>query len=164
MCLSVGFINPGSLADRLPNKGLAQADNAQIMGQPKYQNNRPEGRSNHRPEGLTEEERRPFSNSSPPLRPERSLRSPTHLWTASLTGRPGQSTTSDSDPTSPTGVCKKPCSLLFSDWRNQSQLGPTDRGRPLGEDQETNRASKAGHSSQTAIPRTIPYTPPEQYR
>ena len=39
----VGFINPRSLADRLPNKGLAQADNAQLMGRPKYLNNRPEG-------------------------------------------------------------------------------------------------------------------------
>ena len=30
--LSVGFINPGSLADRLPNKGSAQADNVQLIG------------------------------------------------------------------------------------------------------------------------------------
>ena len=30
------------------------------MGQPKYLNNRLEGRSNHRLEGLAEEERRPF--------------------------------------------------------------------------------------------------------
>ena len=28
----VGFINPGSLADRLPNKGSAQADNTQLLG------------------------------------------------------------------------------------------------------------------------------------
>ena len=56
----VGFINPGSLADRLLNKGLTQADNTQLMGQPKYQNDGPEGRSNHRPEGLAEEERRPL--------------------------------------------------------------------------------------------------------
>ena len=42
----VGFINPGSLMDRLPNKGSAQADNAQLMGRPKYLNNRKEGRSN----------------------------------------------------------------------------------------------------------------------
>ena len=30
------------------------------MGRPKYLNNRPEGRSNHRSEGLTKEERHPF--------------------------------------------------------------------------------------------------------
>ena len=66
----VGFINTGSLADRLPNKGSAQADSEQLMGQPKYPNNRPEGRSNHRPEGLAEEEQRPFVDSGPPLRPE----------------------------------------------------------------------------------------------
>ena len=39
----VGFINPESLVDWFPNKGSAQADNAQLMGRPKYQNNRPEG-------------------------------------------------------------------------------------------------------------------------
>ena len=32
---SVGFINPGSLADRLPRKGSAQADITQLMGRPK---------------------------------------------------------------------------------------------------------------------------------
>ena len=52
----VGFINPGSLADRLPNKGSVQANNAQLMGWPKYLNDRPEGQSNLRPEGLAEEE------------------------------------------------------------------------------------------------------------
>ena len=31
----VGFINPGSLGDRLPRQGLAQADNIQLMGRPK---------------------------------------------------------------------------------------------------------------------------------
>ena len=125
------------------------------MGRPKYLNNRLERRFNHRPEGLAEEERRPLSDSSPPLRPERSLRSPARLRTASPTERPGQSTTSDSDPTSPTGGTQKPCSLLFSDWRNQSRLGPTDRGRLLGKDQETDGESKAGRTSQTSIPGTI---------
>ena len=28
----IGFINPGSLGDRLPNKDSAQADNAQLIG------------------------------------------------------------------------------------------------------------------------------------
>ena len=74
--VGVGFINPGSLMDRLPKKGSAQADNAQLMGRPMILNNRPEGRSNHRPEGLAEEKRRPFFDSGPPLRLEHSLRSP----------------------------------------------------------------------------------------
>ena len=40
-------------------------------------NNRPEGRSSHRPEGLAEEEHRPLVDYfGPPLRPERSLRTP----------------------------------------------------------------------------------------
>ena len=72
--------------DWLPNKGSAQADNTQLMGWPKYLNDRPEGRFNHRPEGLAEEERRPFltpahlsdrsarfglqTTSGRPLRPE----------------------------------------------------------------------------------------------
>ena len=61
---SVGFINPGSLVDRIPYKGSAQQTtlqtNVQLMGRPKCLNDRPEGRSNHRPEGLAEEERRPL--------------------------------------------------------------------------------------------------------
>ena len=35
-------------------------------------------------------------------------------------------------PASPIGDALSPCSLLFSNWRDQSRLGPTDRGRPLG--------------------------------
>ena len=54
---------------------------------------------------------------------------------------------------------QKPCSLLFPNWRNQSRLGPSDRARPLGEDRGTNGESKLGHTSQTMIPGTIPYTP-----
>jgi len=63
-----------------------------------------------------------FSDSGPPLRPERSLRSPARLRTASPIGRPGQSTTSDSDPMSPTGVrqkpahCSSPTSAIRADW------------------------------------------------
>ena len=47
------------------------------MGRPKYLNDRPEGQSNHRPEGLAEEEQhRLVDYFGPPLRPERSLRTP----------------------------------------------------------------------------------------
>ena len=124
-----------SLADRLSNKGSAQADNTQLMGQPKYLNNRPEGRSNHRPEGLPEEERRPFSDSGPPFRPEDSLRSPAHLRTASPTGRLGQSTTSDSNPTSPIEVHKNPahCSsstgAIRADWDQPTGDARSERAR-----------------------------------
>ena len=42
--------------------GLAHsiANNVQLMDRPKYLNDRSEGRSNHRSEGLDEEERRPL--------------------------------------------------------------------------------------------------------
>ena len=50
--------------DQLPNKRLGLVDNiannAQLLGQPKYLDNRPEGRSNLRLEGLAKEERRPL--------------------------------------------------------------------------------------------------------
>ena len=36
------------------------ANNAQLTGRPNYLNDRPEGRSNHRPKGLAKEERRPL--------------------------------------------------------------------------------------------------------
>ena len=35
MCASVRFINLGSLEDRLPRQGLAQAGSTQLMGWPK---------------------------------------------------------------------------------------------------------------------------------
>ena len=53
---------------------------------------------------------------------------------------------------SPTGDTPSPCSPLFSNWRDQSQLGSIDRGRPLGMDQETCRemrgeAHKSNHDT-----------------
>ena len=39
----------------------------QLMGRPKYLNDKPEGRSNHRPEGLAEEEQHLFSDSDAPF-------------------------------------------------------------------------------------------------
>ena len=54
-----------------------------------------------------------------------------------------------------------PCSLLFSDWRDRSRLEPTDRGRPLGKDQEMDGENKVGRTSQIAILGTVPYTPTE---
>ena len=47
---------------------------------------------------------------------------------------------------SPTEDTPNLCLQLFSDWHSRSQLGPTDRGRLLGKDQETDGASKAGRS------------------
>ena len=102
----------------------------------------------------------PAFDSGSPLRPERSLRSPVRLRMASSTGRSSQTPL----PT-PTRVfdrgCAKPCLLLFSDWHDQSRLEPTNRGRLLGKDQETDGESKARRTSQTAIPGTIPCTPVE---
>ena len=120
------------------------ASNAQLVGRPKYLDDRSEGRSNHRPEGLAEEERRPFST-------------PAHLsdWSAHFGLRPTSPTgalTSISSPpldglsdrkawpkhyfrlrpTSPTGDASNPCSLLFFNWRIQSRLGLTDRGPSPG--------------------------------
>ena len=126
------------------------------MGRPKYLNDRPEGRSNHRPEGLAEEERRPLP--TPARHSDRSARF--SLQPAS--GRPlrPEGLAKTLLPT-PTGDAPNPCSLLFSNWRIQGRMGLTDRGRPLGKDQETDRESKAGRTSQTAIPRTVSCTPAE---
>ena len=48
--------------DLLPSKSSAHqttiANDAQLLGRPKYLNDRPEGRSNLRPEGLAKEEQR----------------------------------------------------------------------------------------------------------
>ena len=131
----VGFINQRSLVDRLPNKGSAQADNAQLMGRPQYLDKRPEGRSNHQPKGLAEEERRLFSDSSPPLRPEGSLRSLARLRTASPIGRPGQNTTSNSDPRLRPGVrqtpthSSSPTSAIRADWDQPTGDAHSERTR-----------------------------------
>ena len=103
----------------------------------------------------------PVSDSSPPLRSKRSLRFPALFRTASPTERPGQSTTSDSDPHLQLGDAPNSFSLLFSNWRIQSRLGLTDRGRPLGKDQRADGESKTGCTSQTMIPGTVPCTPVE---
>ena len=63
----VGFINPGSLRDRLPRQGSTRES----------KNNRAKGRSSNRLEGLAQEEQRPLvSYFGPPIRPERSIRAP----------------------------------------------------------------------------------------
>ena len=130
------------------------------MARPKSLNNRAEGRSSHRPEGLGEEKQRPLVDSGPALRPERLLRSPAVsgrslrpevLAKHYLRFRPHVSNRG----------MQRPYSLLFSDWRNQSRLGPTDLGRPPGKDQGTNGESKAERTSQTSIPGTILCTPAE---
>jgi hypothetical protein len=63
-----------------------------------------------------------------------------------------QSTSSDSDWGMP-----RPRSPLFSDWHDQSRLGPTDRGRPLGRDQETcgEKQGKAHTSKHNTMDRTL---------
>ena len=95
---TIGFINPGSLGDRLPCQSLAQADSTQLMGWPKSLNNRPEGQSSHRQEGLAEEEQRPLVDSGPPLRPERSLRTPADFGQPLRPEGLAKSTASDSNP------------------------------------------------------------------
>ena len=82
-----------------------------------------------------------------------------HLRTASPIGRPGPKYYFRLRPRVSDRGAQKPCSPLFSDWHDQSRLGLSDRGRPLGKDQGTNGESKPGRTSQTKIPGTIPYTP-----
>ena len=79
----VGFINPRSLMDRLPNKGSAQQATLQtalkLMGRPKFlkqQTRRVIQSPTERP-GLGGTA--PASDSSAPLRPERLLWSPARL-------------------------------------------------------------------------------------
>jgi len=73
------------------------ANDAQLLGQPKYLNDRPEGQSNLRPEGLAKEEWRPLLTPAHLSDRKVSLRrnnarfsTPARLWTAYPTERPGQ--------------------------------------------------------------------------
>ena len=68
-------------------------NDAQLLGQPKILNDRAEGKSNLRPEGLAEEERRPLPTLSRLSDRKASLRRNNarfRLWHASPTGRPSQ--------------------------------------------------------------------------
>ena len=87
----VGFINSGSLGDRLLRQGSVQES--------KY--NRPEERPSRRPEGLDRKERRPLVDSlGSPLRSEHSLRPPAAYGRPLRSEGLAQSPTSDSDPAS----------------------------------------------------------------
>ena len=148
--------------NRFPNKRLGPADNvandAQLMGRPKNLNNRPEGRCNHRSEGL------PTRSSARFLTPAHRYDQSFHFGLQPTSGRPLRpERLAKAPPLTLTRVsdrgCSNPCSPLFSDWRDQSRLRPTDRGRPLGKGQETDGESKARHTSQNAIQGTVPCTP-----
>ena len=140
----VGFINPGSLGDRLPRQGSAQTDSTQLMGRPKgleQQAERavqsPTGRSGRRGTAPARRLLRPTS-------PTEALASDScRLWTASLIVRPGPKCYFRlRPPRVPDQGSQKPYSPLFSNWRTQGRLEPSDRGRPLGRNQGTNRESK----------------------
>ena len=91
----------------------------------------------------------PASDSGPPLRPEekqRSLLTLARLQTASPTGRPGQSTISDSDPVSSTGVreylahCSSPTGAIRAGWDKLTGDARSERTRE--------RMEKARHGAQ----------------
>ena len=86
------------------------ANDAQLLGRPKYLNNCPEGRSN-------------LSTGRPGQGGTRSLSTPARLSDQ----KAWPNTTSNFEPRPPTGDALNTCSQLFSNWRNQSRLGPTDR-------------------------------------
>jgi len=147
----VGFINSRSLMDRLPNKGSVQHTTLRTTRNSwAIPNTETIGRWDD-----------PISNRKPwPRRNDAHFRlrptSPTGALV--LASSPPADDLSDQKawpkhhfrlrPASPTGDAPNPCSLLSSDWRDQSRLGPTDRGRPLGKDQGTDGESKAAQSSQ----------------
>ena len=122
-------------------------------------NNRPEEQSSHRPEGLTEEERRPLVDYfGPPLRSERSLRTPAASgWPLRSEGLT-QALLPTPTPRLRPGFTETLLTALLRLARPEP-TGPSDRGRPLGRNQGTNGESKSGRTSQTMIPGTIPCTP-----
>ena len=146
----VGFINPGSLGDRLPCQGSAQAGSTQLMGRPKdlkQQAKRavqsPTGRSGQR-------ETSPARRLLRPTSPTGALTSDScRLRTAPPIGRPGPSTTSDSDPASPTGVRRSPA-------HRSSPTGATraDWDQPTGNarlERTRERTEKASQGAQVKL-------------
>ena len=140
----VGFINPGSLGDRLPCPGSAQEGSKQLMGRPKslkQQGGRviqsPTGRSGRR--GTT-----PARQLLRPISPTGALASDSsRLRTASPIGRPGPKRYFRLRLRVSDRGAQKLCSPLFFDWRDQSRLGPSDQERPLGRRQgRTEKASQ----------------------
>ena len=99
------------------------------MGRPKYLNDRPEGRSNHRTEGLAEEERRPLLTSARLSDRKHSLQSLAPLWKASLTGRPGQTLLSTPTRVSDRG-CTKPLLTTLLQLTQSEPIGTNRPGMP----------------------------------
>ena len=103
--------------------------NAQLMDRLKYLNDRLKGRSNLRPEGLAEEEWHMLLTLA--RLSDRSARfdlQPSSGWPLRLEGLAQHHFRLR--PASPTGDAPNPCLQLFSDWRNQSRLGPNRPGTP----------------------------------
>ena len=86
---SVGFINPGSLGDRLPRQGSTQENNMLFMGRPEGLRIRQAGRTARSPTGRSaRKNERPLINLFGPP-PTRALASGTsHLRAVSPIGRP----------------------------------------------------------------------------
>ena len=99
---SVGFINPGSLGDRLPRQGLAQAGSTQLMGWPKSLKT-----TGQKGGPVTDQKVWPRRNSARLSTPAHFSDRSSHFGLQTppdgLSDRKAwQSTTSDSDPMSPT--------------------------------------------------------------
>ena len=145
----VGFIKPGSLGDRLPRQGLAQADSTQLMGRPRNLKQQAKG-AFQSPTGRTG--RRGTAPARRLLRPTSPIGAlasdSSRLWTASPIGRPGPSTTSDSNPASPTRVRRNPTNRSSStratraDWGHLTRDARSERTRG-----QTKKAHKSNHST-----------------
>ena len=143
---------PGSLTNQPPNKGSAQTDKHTTYGPAQV----PKSHAKWTIESPTE---RPGQGRTAPAFRFRHTSSTGALASVSSPPSDGLSYRKAWPkhylrlrPTSLTGDVPNPCSWLFSDWHDQSRLGPTDRERPLGRDQETygekqGNAHKSNHNT-----------------
>ena len=106
--------------------------------------NRPEGRSGHRPEGLSEEQHPLVNYFGPPLRPERSLQTP------AASGRPlrseglAQRSTFGFDPASPTEGHRNPAHRSSPTGATKADWGhPTGDARSEGARDERRKQARA---------------------
>ena len=140
----VGFINPGSLGDRLPRQGSTQADSKQLVGRPKGLKQQAERAVQSPTRRSGQRGTAPAHRLLRPTSPTEALASDSgRLRTASPIGRLGPKCYFRLRPRVADRGAQKPCSPLFSDWRGQNRLGPSNRGRPLRMSQgRTEKASQ----------------------
>jgi hypothetical protein len=143
----VGFINPGSLTNRLPHKGSAQADSTQLMARPKSLKQHVKRAVQPPTERSSQGGTAPACRLQPTSMTGALTSVSSRLRTVSPIGRPGKAL-----PPTPTGVCQDPAHRSSPTGTIRADLDqPTGDARSVGTRRHVEK-SKARRTRQNTIP------------